>query len=84
MVLPIWNYPGWRIDPSSSVQTGIVDENGLIAIRLPEGRQKVKMTFFPENFYLLLGLTFASVLSAGAMICLKRLNFPAADSIEQL
>lgn len=51
-------YPGWRLTSGAGQ---LYAENGLIAVRLPLGRQQIELVYAPERILLAFGLTIAAL-----------------------
>ena len=56
-------YPGWRL---TSGNGELYAENGLIALRLPQGRQLLELVYAPQHIL----LAFALTIAAGAALIL--------------
>lgn len=74
IVLPIWNFPGWQINGTSETKISLADENGLIAVQLPPGKQEVKLEYIPTNFGIFLSIMIVSIISAIIFVSIKRLD----------
>jgi len=51
-------YPGWRL---TNGHGELYAEKGLIAVRVPPGRQRIELVYAPEHILLALALTMAAV-----------------------
>lgn len=51
-------YPGWRLTRGSG---RLYAKDGLIAVRLPPGRQRIELVYAPQNILLAFAITIAAV-----------------------